>query len=156
MSELEGKSPRIPLPRDRPQSAHFDEPEVNLPDTRRIVQSRRTRRVGSGYNTAYDSLTDLPPLVRRAISVASGQGFDFDHSCAPAATSLSFDLLVLGAGGKDKAPSDGPPLDPAAEWLAVGGTIVPTTFCLSASPARRLMKKPAATGWSILRSMRRS
>jgi len=40
-----------------------------------------------------------------------------------------FDLLVLDGGGKGKEPGDGPPLDPAAGWLAVGGSIVLDDFC---------------------------
>jgi predicted O-methyltransferase YrrM len=39
-----------------------------------------------------------------------------------------FDLLVLDGGGKGKEPADDPPLDPAAGWLVVGGTIVLDDF----------------------------
>lgn len=39
-----------------------------------------------------------------------------------------FDLLVLDGGGKGKEPGDDPPLDPAAGWLAPGGTIVLDDF----------------------------
>ena len=39
-----------------------------------------------------------------------------------------FDFLVLDGGGKGKEPGDEPPLDPAEEWLAVGGTIVLDDF----------------------------
>src|SRR5580658_1589048 len=123
-----------------------------------------------GGNTAYAGITDLPPLVRAAIEVASSQGFD--HSCAPEqgrllavlargrtgqrigetgtgcgvglawmidATdeSTSFvrvDLLVLDGGGKGKEPDDDPPLDPAAGWLALGGTIVLDDFTPSGQP----------------------
>jgi predicted O-methyltransferase YrrM len=159
-----------------------------------------------GGNTAYAGITDLPPLVRAAIEVASSQGFD--HSCAPeqgrllavlargrtgqrigetgtgcgvglawmidatdestsfvsverdssrAAASAAlyagrrgvrvlrgnwtdlreygpFDLLVLDGGGKGKEPDDDPPLDPAAGWLALGGTIVLDDFTPSGQP----------------------
>jgi predicted O-methyltransferase YrrM len=159
-----------------------------------------------GGNTAYAGIADLPPLVRAAIEVASGQGFD--HSCAPeqgrllsvlargrtgqrigetgtgcgvglawmieatdestsfvsverdssrAAASAAlfagrpnvrvihgnwtdlrehgpFDLLVLDGGGKGKEPGDDPPLDPAAGWLAVGGTVVLDDFTPAGQP----------------------
>lgn len=159
-----------------------------------------------GGNTAYAGITDLPPLVRAAIEVASSQ--EFDHSCAPeqgrllavlargrtgqrigetgtgcgvglawmidatdestsfvsverdssrAAASAAllagrpnvrvlrgnwtdlreygpFDLLVLDGGGKGKEPDDDPPLDPAAGWLALGGTIVLDDFIPSGQP----------------------
>lgn len=159
-----------------------------------------------GGNTAYAGITDLPPLVRAAIEVASSQGFD--HSCAPeqgrllavlargrtgqrigetgtgcgvglawmidatdestsfvsverdssrAAASAAlyagrpnvrvlrgnwtdlreygpFDLLVLDGGGKGKEPDDDPPVDPAAGWLALGGTIVLDDFTPSGQP----------------------
>jgi predicted O-methyltransferase YrrM len=39
-----------------------------------------------------------------------------------------FDLLVLDGGGKGKEPGDGPPLEPADGWLALGGTIVLDDF----------------------------
>jgi predicted O-methyltransferase YrrM len=45
-----------------------------------------------------------------------------------------FDLLVLDGGGKGKEPADDPPLDPAAGWLAVGGTIVLDDFIPSGQP----------------------
>jgi predicted O-methyltransferase YrrM len=45
-----------------------------------------------------------------------------------------FDLLVLDGGGKGKEPADDPPLDPAAGWLAVGGTIVLDDFVPSGQP----------------------
>lgn len=46
-----------------------------------------------GGNTAYAGVTDLPPLVRKAIAVALSQ--DFDHSCAPEQGRL---LSVLARG----------------------------------------------------------
>jgi predicted O-methyltransferase YrrM len=46
-----------------------------------------------GGNTAYANITDLPPLVRSAIAVASSQRFD--HSCAPEQGRL---LSVLARG----------------------------------------------------------
>jgi predicted O-methyltransferase YrrM len=46
-----------------------------------------------GGNTAYDGLTDLPPLVRAGIELAKSQGFD--HSCAPEQGRL---LAVLARG----------------------------------------------------------
>jgi predicted O-methyltransferase YrrM len=45
-----------------------------------------------------------------------------------------FDLLVLDGGGKGKEPGDDPPLDPAAGWLAVGGTVVLDDFTPSGQP----------------------
>jgi predicted O-methyltransferase YrrM len=39
-----------------------------------------------------------------------------------------FDLLVLDGGGKGKDPSVDSPLDPAAGWLAIGGTVVLDDF----------------------------
>jgi predicted O-methyltransferase YrrM len=39
-----------------------------------------------------------------------------------------FDLLVLDGGGKGKDPSMDSPLDPAAGWLAIGGTVVLDDF----------------------------
>jgi predicted O-methyltransferase YrrM len=39
-----------------------------------------------------------------------------------------FDLLVLDGGGKGKDPSIDAPLDPAAGWLTIGGTIVLDDF----------------------------
>jgi predicted O-methyltransferase YrrM len=50
-------------------------------------------RVTVGGNTAYKDITDLPPLVRAALALASSQGFD--HSCAPEQGRL---LSVLGRG----------------------------------------------------------
>ncbi|HEX3961398.1 MAG TPA: class I SAM-dependent methyltransferase [Trebonia sp.] len=46
-----------------------------------------------GGNTAYKDITDLPPLVRAAIELATSQGFD--HSCDPAQGRL---LSVLARG----------------------------------------------------------
>jgi predicted O-methyltransferase YrrM len=45
-----------------------------------------------------------------------------------------FDLLVLDGGGKGKEPADDPPLDPAAGWLAAGGTIVLDDFTPAGQP----------------------
>jgi predicted O-methyltransferase YrrM len=45
-----------------------------------------------------------------------------------------FDLLVLDGGGKGKDPSVDSPLDPAAGWLALGGTIVLDDFIPAGSP----------------------
>ncbi|MPY59938.1 O-methyltransferase [Streptomyces spongiae] len=45
-----------------------------------------------------------------------------------------FDLLVLDGGGKGKDPSVDSPLDPAAGWLAVGGTIVLDDFAPAGAP----------------------
>ncbi|KUN73383.1 hypothetical protein AQJ46_09270 [Streptomyces canus] len=45
-----------------------------------------------------------------------------------------FDLLVLDGGGKGKDPSVDSPLDPAAGWLAVGGTVVLDDFTPADSP----------------------
>jgi predicted O-methyltransferase YrrM len=45
-----------------------------------------------------------------------------------------FDLLVLDGGGKGKEPGDDPPLDPAAGWLAVGGTVVLDDFTPAGQP----------------------
>jgi predicted O-methyltransferase YrrM len=158
-----------------------------------------------GGNTAYDGVTDLPPLVARAVDLAARQSFD--HSCAPeqgrllsvlshgrsgqrigetgtgcgvglawmveaadASTSFvsierdparaaaaaalfdghpnvlvlrgdwtelvahgPFDLLVLDGGGKGKPPGQEPPLDPAAGWLSVGGTVVLDDFAPAGS-----------------------
>jgi predicted O-methyltransferase YrrM len=39
-----------------------------------------------------------------------------------------FDLLVLDGGGHGKNPAAGPPIDPAAGWLAVGGMVVVDDF----------------------------
>jgi predicted O-methyltransferase YrrM len=48
-----------------------------------------------------------------------------------------FDLLVLDGGGKGKEPGDDPPLDPAAGWLAVGGTVVLDDFTPAGQPGAR-------------------
>jgi predicted O-methyltransferase YrrM len=45
-----------------------------------------------------------------------------------------FDLLVLDGGGKGKDPAVDSPLDPAAGWLALGGTIVLDDFIPAGSP----------------------
>jgi predicted O-methyltransferase YrrM len=45
-----------------------------------------------------------------------------------------FDLLVLDGGGKGKEPGDDPPLDPAAGWLTVGGSIVLDDFIPAGQP----------------------
>lgn len=45
-----------------------------------------------------------------------------------------FHLLVLDGGGKGKDPSVDTPLDPAAGWLAMGGTVVLDDFTPAGSP----------------------
>jgi predicted O-methyltransferase YrrM len=45
-----------------------------------------------------------------------------------------FDLLVLDGGGKGKPPAIESPIDPAAGWLAMGGTIVLDDFIPAGSP----------------------
>jgi predicted O-methyltransferase YrrM len=45
-----------------------------------------------------------------------------------------FDLLVLDGGGKGKDPSVDSPLDPAAGWLAMGGTVVLDDFTPAGCP----------------------
>jgi predicted O-methyltransferase YrrM len=45
-----------------------------------------------------------------------------------------FDLLVLDGGGKGKDPSVDSPLDPAAGWLALGGTVVLDDFIPAGAP----------------------
>jgi predicted O-methyltransferase YrrM len=45
-----------------------------------------------------------------------------------------FDLLVLDGGGKGKDPVLDSPLDPAAGWLAIGGTVVLDDFTPAGAP----------------------
>lgn len=51
-----------------------------------------------GGNTAYSGITDLPPLVRAAIELATSQGFD--NSCEPAQGKLLSVLARGNAGGR--------------------------------------------------------
>jgi predicted O-methyltransferase YrrM len=50
-----------------------------------------------GGNTAYEGITDLPPLVRVAVKLAGRQGFD--HSCDPAQGRL-LSVLARGQAGR--------------------------------------------------------
>lgn len=85
---------------------------------------------------AADSLTSFVSIERDASRSAAAAELFSDH---PNVRVLHgdwkelrehglFDLLVLDGGGKGKEPEDGPPLDPAEGWLAIGGTIVLDDF----------------------------
>ncbi|WKX15860.1 class I SAM-dependent methyltransferase [Streptomyces sp. NL15-2K] len=68
-----------------------------------------------------------------------------------------FDLLVLDGGGKGKDPSVDSPLDPAAGWLAVGGTVVLDDFIPAGAPGaaehdaarRHWLEHPLLSGTEI-------
>lgn len=94
-------------------------------------------------------------MVEAADSATSFVSIELDHARAAASAELfadrphvnvrqgdwrelvehgPFDLLVLDGGGKGKDPSVDSPLDPAAGWLALGGTVVLDDFTPAGAP----------------------
>src|SRR5258708_39300881 len=63
-----------------------------------LIGDSQTALVTVGGNTSYGGQGDLPPLVRAAVELAAGQGFD--HSCAPAQGRLLALLAAARPGPK--------------------------------------------------------
>jgi predicted O-methyltransferase YrrM len=81
------------------------------------------KNMSVGGNTAYAQVADLPPLVREAIAVASGQ--DFDHSCAPEQGRL-LSVLAKGFTGQ-RIGETGTGCGVGLAWM-IGATSPSTSF----------------------------
>lgn len=85
-----------------------------------------------GGSTAYESIEDLPPLVRAAVGIASAQGFD--HSCAPEQGRL-LSVLARGYGGR-RVGETGTGCGVGLAWM-VGATDAATSYASVEIDARR-------------------
>jgi hypothetical protein len=118
-----------------------------------------------GGNTAYDGITDLPPLVRTAVELARSQ--DFDNSCEPAQGRLPSVLARGNAGGLIGETGTGCGiglawmLDTTGESTSIVSVELDSgpaaaSAALFAGPARPRTITPGATGSGIRPSRRLS